>query len=1126
MSSAIQLGLNASRDDVLPRRRPDLSRITAEKSRCVHRWFEAQAAKRPGAIALATAEETLTYRELNARANRLAHRLRGMAVGPEVLVGLCAGRSAGLVVGLLAVLKAGGAYVPLDPSYPADRLAYMLGDSGIAALLAERAILQRLPAAGVPTECIDPERDEIEPGDEAELAGGPSGDNLAYVIYTSGSTGRPKGVQVTHVALANLLQSMRNFLGITERDALLAVTTMSFDIAALEVLLPLIVGARVELVDRDVAADGVRLAERLADPGITFLQATPATWRMLLEAGWSGKPGLTMLCGGEAFPRSLADRLLGRGAALWNVYGPTETTIWSTAGRVEPGEGPITIGRPVANTRLYVLDRWLRPVPVGVSGELYIGGMGLAREYLHRPGLTAERFIPDPFGPVPGGRLYRTGDVARWRPDGTIECQGRVDHQVKIRGFRVEPGELEATLVQHPSVREAVVVARADHSGESALIAYVVPRQGPELATADELRQWMMNRLPDYMIPSAFVPLAELPLTPNGKIDRAALPDPAPIRPHHSDSDVPPRGPIEEAVASIYAELLGAQRVGGRGNFFELGGHSLLAIQLLARVRRTFDVEVPLRAFIDDATVAGLSRRIESALARGEAARISPIERVDRNGPLPASFAQQRLWLLDRIDPGSAAYNIPVALRIVGELDVVALERALNEVVRRHEVLRTAFESRGDVPFQVIAPELKLTFEVDDLAELPEPERHAELARRVREEASRPFDLARGPLIRAGLLRLGEREHVAQVTMHHIVSDGWSLGVLLREASALYGAYREGRPSPLPEPAVQYTDYAAWERGWLAGEELDRQLEYWKVRLAGLPMLELPTDRPHAEAPGPRGGEQSAVVSGDVLEGLRRLCREEGATLYMGLLSGLFVLLHRYGGQEDVAIGTPVAGRGRPELEGLIGLFVNTLVMRGDLSGGPGFREVVRRVRRGALEAYAHQDVPYERLVAAARSGRGELFRVMFAMQDAPLPALRSPDLVLEPLEATTGTAKFDLTFFAAEGEGELKLSLEYSADLFEGATAERMLAHYTALLGAAAAEPDRPITSLSMLTQEERKQLLGQCGPAEIDGFSSELEGLGEEDLDSLLEEFSVDGAASDEVATLTRQEGEHHPC
>jgi amino acid adenylation domain-containing protein len=1084
----------------------------------VHRLIHAQAERTPAAVAVSFGEKTLTYRELDERSNRLARHLRGLGVGPESLVGLCTERSPEMIVGLLGILKAGAAYVPLDPAYPPDRLAFMLDDSRLAVLLTQEVLRERLPDNSATVVFLDSDWPSVAPeGTKGVVV---SGENLAYVIYTSGSTGKPKGVQVPHRALANFLKSMRNLLGIAAGDALLAVTTLSFDIAGLELFLPLTVGARVELAGREEAADGARLIERLERSGVTFLQATPATWRLLLESGWQGTPGLTMLCGGEALPRELADRLVGRGKALWNVYGPTETTIWSSAGVVEPGEGPVPVGRPIAKTQLYVLDGYLRPVPVGVTGELYIGGAGLARGYLDRPGLTAERFIPDPLGREAGGRLYRTGDLARWRSDGGLECLGRVDHQVKIRGFRVELGEVESALLRHPAVRDAVVTARDDSSGEMSLVGYLVPREGQSPNAAD-LRRTLAETLPEYMVPTTYVSLDELPRTPNGKVDRKALPDPEQAALVSEGGYTPPRGPVEEALVGIWGEILGRERIGVFDNFFESGGHSLFATQLFARLRDTFGVEPPpLQEFFETATVAWLARRIEDALRAERGLASPPIVPVGRDRPLPASFAQQRLWFLDQLEPGSASYNIPTAVRLSGTLDVAALETALNEVVRRHEVLRTTFAAKDGQPWQTIAPSLTIPLPVSDLSALPDGEREAEAARLTEEESRRPFDLAAGPLIRARLLRLGDQEHVVLVNMHHIISDGWSMGILVRDVGELYLASTRRVSSPLPELPLQYADFSVWQREWLRGDVLQAQLDYWKHELAGVPVLEVPTDSPRPPAMSLRGAVRSVEIPKALIAELRGLSRQEGATVFMALLGAFQTLLHRYSGQEDVVVGTPIAGRTRSEIENLVGFFVNTLVLRGDLSGDPSFRELLRRVRRASLGAYAHQDLPFEQLVGVLHPerdpSRTPIFQVMFAMQDAPLPSLSTPELSMAVLDTDSGTAKFDLTLLASETEGGLQLRLEYSTDLFEEATVDRMLGHLRTLFESILADPDQPVATLPMLTEAERNQLLGRSdGDADAVGDPEHRNGEAQPDLDQL---------SDDELdALLTRFESEH---
>jgi amino acid adenylation domain-containing protein len=1094
-----------------------LAKLLREKTRAsnpvekpVHRMFEEQARRTPEALAVGFEGTTLSYAELNARANRLARHLRTLGVGPEVMVGLCVERGLDMMVGLLGVHKAGGAYVPLDPGFPASRIDFMLKDARVPVLLTQEPLRGRVDASGTHVVCLDADRSEHATGDADDLAGGATADNLAYVIYTSGSTGVPKGVMIPHRALTNFLLSMRQQPGLAASDTLLAVTTLSFDIAALELFLPLVVGARVEVASRETATDGARLAGALSASGASVMQATPASWRLLLESGWEGNAGLTVFCGGEALTRELADRLLEACGAVWNLYGPTETTICSTLAKVEPGPGPVPIGRPIGNTRAYVLDAPGQPAPVGVAGELYLGGLGLARGYHGNPALTAERFLVDPFSNEPGARIYRTGDLAKYRPDGVIECLGRVDSQVKIRGYRVELGEVESALALHHGVREAAAVARQDASGENRLVGYLVPREIAAPPDAD-LRAWLNDRLPDYMVPSVFVTLAALPLTPNGKVDRKALPDPEPGR--AAGPAVPPRGPIEESLVEVWAEVLGRESVGVHDNFFEVGGHSLLAAQVLARVRETFAVDVPLKDLFDAPTVAGLARLVEEALRSGAGLALPPLTRVERVGPIPASFAQQRLWFLDQLEPGSPSYNVPAVVRLTGTLDIEALERALREVVRRHESLRTTFASEGGLPVQVIAPEPVFELAVGDLSGVAEAEREEEGRRRAFEESWRPFNLARGPLFRARVDRLGPDDHLVTVVMHHVVSDGWSIGVLIHETGEIYDAYSRGEPSPLPELTIQYPDFAAWQRGWLQGDALDAQLGFWKEELAGAPVLELPTDRPRPAIGRGRGGQRFRDLPGTLTDGLRTLGRKEGATLFMSLLAGFETLLHRYSGQADFAIGMPIAGRTWSQTEGMIGFFANTLALRADLSGDPSFRALLGRAKRTALAAYAHQDLPFDQILAVLHPernpSRSPIFQVMLVLQDAPMPALSTPGLSMIPIDVESITAKFDMTLSLVESNGGLRTALEFNTDLFEPATVDRLLGHFQTLLESALAEPDRPVATLSMLTEEERRMLLhwnqtGQGDEPPIDADPEEaladLDNLSDDELDALI--------------------------
>ena len=1015
----------------------------------VHALFEAQATRTPHAVALVFEGETLTYAELNARANRAAHHLRSLGVGPEVLVALRLERSVPLVLAVLAVLKAGGAYVPLDPSLPAERLAFLLEDSQAALALTEL--------------------EEAEDASDPAPSAGPG--NLAYVLYTSGSTGRPKGVEVTHRGVVNFLASVARRPGLTADDAVLAVTTLSFDIAAYELLLPLTVGARVVLVTRETALDGERLAAVLSAEGVTRVQVTPATWRLLLGSGWDGDPRLMALSGGEALPRDLARELLPRAGSLWNFYGPTETTIWSSVHRVEDAEGAIPIGLPVANTAIHLLDRRLEPVPLGVAGELYIGGAGVSRGYLRRPDLTAERFLPDPFSSG-GERLYRTGDLARRRSTGEIEFLGRADHQVKIRGFRVEPGEIEAVLAEDPAVRQAAVVLR-EVDGDPRLVAWLVWEEGRE-GDPRALRERLRKRVPEYMIPSAFISLAALPLTPSGKVDRRALAarEDAADRPlSFAALFVPPRTPAEQQMAGLFAEVLAlrGEPVGAHDNFFERGGHSLLATRLVSRVRAAFGVDLPLRTLFEAQTVAGLTAAV---LAQGRGAQepgIRPLHATEA----PLSFSQERLWFLERLLPGTATYSLPSFVRLRGPLAPAPLALAFAEIVRRHEALRTRFLERSGVPVQVVDPPGRHPLPLVDLSALPEPELGLESGRLVREEAARPFDLTSGPVLRTTLLRLGIEEHGLLVDVHHIATDGWSQNLLLRELAVLYEAFSSGVPSPLPELPVQYADYAVWQRGRLAGEELERQLAYWRERLGGNPpSLDLPLDRPRPAVQTFRGATVFGVLPRDLSESLARLAQAQGASLFMVLLAGFKLLLHRQSGQDDVLVGTPIAGRLRPEVEDLIGFFLNTLVLRTDLGERPTFRELLSRVRETALSAYAHQDVPFEKLLEELQPerdlSRTPLFQVFFNMLNIPSAELRLPGgLALEPLGGEAGDSKFDLTVYVAEREEGIALHLVYNADLFEAARVEELVRQYRSLLAQAVEQPDAPVDRISLLTPE-----------------------------------------------------------
>ncbi len=1068
----------------------------------LHRLFEVQVVFTPDAIALTAGNEQLTYAELNVCANKLAHHLMGAGVGNEDRVGILLDRSAAMVVALLGVLKAGGCYVPLDPQFPAERLSFMMSDAGLTVLLTTRQLAESFGASldslslVYVDELSQDETTAEDPGIEVSEA------HLAYMIYTSGSTGKPKGVMISHGAVCNLLHSMGHKPGLYSADRLLALTTLSFDIAGLEIFLPLINGGHLVLATRETASDPAQLRTEMERHGVSIVQATPATWRMLIESGWYGVPPIKILCGGEALPDDLAQQLRRRAPSLWNMYGPTETTIWSLVSEVQLDER-VTIGRPIDNTTVYVLDEWLQPVPAGVAGNLYIGGIGLARGYWHRPALTGERFIPNPYSGKTGDRIYFTGDVVRYLPSGELEYLGRGDHQVKVRGYRIELGEIELALRRQPDVREAVVVAREQAGEEKRLVAYLVLERS-ELNVSG-LRAALKEQLPDYMIPSAFVTMTELPLTPNGKIDRKALPAPEQTADVTLDHETE-RTPVEQIVAQIFSDILGIERIAANADFFESGGHSLLATRLISRIREAFQVELPLRGLFETSTIAGLASRIENAMKEAQGLAVPVIERAVRDGEPPLSFAQQRLWFLDQLETDSPFYNIPIAVRMTGTLDLAALESSFNEIVRRHETLRTTFQTRDGRPSQVIAPSLTIALPVIDFqgnnCETPWPPvsgastcesddgrpqsaaptvasaATTRIKELMLEEARRPFDLAQGPLLRATLLRLSEVEHVILITMHHIISDGWSMRVFVRDMIALYESFVAGQPSTLPELPIQYADFAVWQREWLNGEVLEKQLAYWRKQLEAVPaMLDLPTDRPRPALQSFHGYRHQFELPRELADALRNVSRSEGATMFMALLAILNILLYRYSRQDDILVGVPVAGRRQGVTEELIGFFVNTLVLRTRLSGAAGFRELLRNVRETALDAYTHEDLPFEKLVEELQPERNlnhqPFFQVMLVYQNVPQPIANVGTLQVEQLEIDNGVARFDLLFNLVETDDGVTGHLEYNSDLFEAESIARLLGHFRTLVESVVADPEQSIAELPILAQSEQQQLL-----------------------------------------------------
>ena len=1051
------------------------------QERCFHELFEAQAARTPENMALVFEDKQLDYAALNARANQLAHYLRSQGVGPDVLVGICVERSMEMVVGLLAILKAGGAYVPLDPGYPSERIAYILNDAKPLLLLTQQHLQPILAdsAGKLETLCLDSQWANLASYSTANLDNLTLPGNLAYVIYTSGSTGKPKGVLTLHHGVVNIAHShldniYRPFNKCHMRGSFNA--PYVFDASVSELIL-LLDGHTLFIIPEEVRLSPARLLNFVSENRLDAFDCSPSQLKYLLEQSAGHQlPGI-VLFGGEAIDADLWQKLKGiTESRFFNVYGPTECTIDVSICPVQDGPDKPAIGRPEANIQLYLLDERLNPVPIGVAGELHIGGAGLARGYLNRAGLTADKFIPNPFSATPGARMYKSGDLARYLPDGNIEYLGRIDDQVKIRGFRIELGEIEAALAALPEVRDVVVLAREDNPGDKRLVAYLVAREAGVLPQSAELREHLKQSLPDYMVPAHFVTLQSLPVTLNGKIDRKTLPAPDMLR--SVAGYVAPSTATEVALAQIWADVLKLDKVGSNDNFFELGGHSLLMTQVAARLRETFDVELSLRTLFDVPQLNALSAVVDLARRDNLACVIPPLVVLPRPAHLPLSYAQERLWLLEQIEAVGSAYNIAGMMRFVGVLDDHAFEQALGEIVRRHEPLRTRFVAGDETVEQVIAAPGRFVLERLDLSSIDAETRLDEANRASRHVATRRFDLTEGSLFHVALLRLAPEEHIVVIVMHHIVSDGWSLGVLIRELGALYAAFSQDLPSPLPALPVQYADYAVWQRNWLQGEVLQEQLDYWTTQLVGAPgILDLPTDRSRPALQSFRGASCRVALPRAESDSLNALARKEGVTLYMVLLAAFNVVLSRWSGQDDIVVGTPIANRTQSETEGLIGFFVNTLAIRTDLSAKPTFTELLGRVREAALGAYAHQDLPFEKLVEALQLerdlSRSPIFQAMFILQNTQRVALELPGLTLSLLEDEAMTAKFELTLSMEETAQGLTGVLEYATDLFDRETIERLLGHLMTLLKAVISDPNQSIAEIALMGDAERQQVL-----------------------------------------------------
>ncbi|WP_394836372.1 amino acid adenylation domain-containing protein [Pendulispora rubella] len=1039
-------------------------------------WVESTVQRAPDAVAARLGGETLTYRELHARAHGLAEILAARGVGPDVVVGLVVERSFEMLIGMLAILRAGGAYLPIDSTYPTARIRFMLEETRAPVVLASSEV-----AGAVPSEWHDRllrlDGSFLDAARGAVL--GPKAANLAYVMYTSGSTGQPKGVALSHGALCNLLAWQTRTSMASAGTRTLQFASPSFDVSFQEIFSTWATAGTLVLVTEEQRTDAVALHELLESEQVERLFVPVVALRHLAQVARGLARALVLreiICAGEQLRvtdemREFLHRVPG--CRLLNHYGPTEThvaTWWEQSGSVDDISAVPPIGRALHDTSVYLLDRHLKLVGVGVPGEVYLSGPGLARGYYDRPGLTAERFLPDPLGP-PGSRMYRTGDLARFRPDGNLDYLGRVDQQVKIRGFRVELAEVEAVLAAYPGIRECAVSDKADPTtGGKRLVAYVVPRTDD--LSIRELRAFAAARLPDFMLPSAFVTLAALPLSPNKKVDRRALPDPDPLAIPEED-DVAPKSPLELLLMRLFSQVLGVPRIGTSSSFFALGGHSLLATQLVARIRDATGRAVPIKALFEHPSVGELA----GALERLPRSNLPPLRSVDRDAPLALSFAQQRLWFLDQLETDNPFYNMGLAVRLTGPLDVDALEAALGALVLRHESLRTRLQTVDGEPHPIIDASIPVTLERAWLSAVAPELRESALHAQLREWADRPFELARGPLFRASLCEVGSGEHVLVLSIHHAAADGWSLEILRRELAQLYHARGDAESAKLSPLPFQYVDYAAWQRQVAEGEAFEESLRYWKEQLAGsLPVLELPSDRARPARKRYVGGTTSRPLPVSLHAALQQSSTRTGVTPFMVLLAAFDALMFRLSGQSDFAVGSPISGRNLAEFEGLIGCFVNTLVLRTTVAPHESFETLLARVKATSLSAYAHQDVPFERLVDAVNPERSTshtpLFQVMLVHHEtAPLEVFS--DLRASPVQIEAGTSTFDLTLTVFTGKDRFELDCEYDSDLFDKETVDGWLAAFEVMLTDALGDPSRRIDQLRMLDDAGHRQLL-----------------------------------------------------
>lgn len=1022
-------------------------------------WFEKRAEESPDAIAVLFGHQEVNYGTLNRMANQLALHLQTLGAREETLIGIGLERSVELIAAILGVMKAGSAYLPLDPKLPKNRLQFMLEDSRSEILITQSSLKGIFECFEGKTVLLD--KDQISTEDSAFQAHATNAHRLAYVLYTSGSTGTPKGVEITHHSLSNLLGCMQKRLHLSSSDRWLALTTISFDISQLELLLPLSQGATVVLVNQETAMDPALLTQAMEK--VTFVQATPSTWQMLAEFGWNGNPALTALCGGEALPQSLADQLIGLVNTLWNMYGPTETTIWSSMKRIACKGEPITIGRPIANTAFYILDENRSIVPVGVPGELHIGGTGLARGYRHRPDLTAERFICSPFS---GGKLYRTGDLVRYLPTGEIDYLGRIDHQVKIHGHRIELEEIEETLKKCPGIKQAVATVYEDKQGNKRIAAYYTGK-GYE----QEIKQTLSLHLPQYMLPAAYVQLSQLPLTPSGKIDRNALPIPEYVC--EGLDWTAPRNEIELEIANIFEGILEVDRISIDSNFFSIGGHSLLAARAMTKINNAFGIHLPLKILLEKPSIALMAQEVQTARVHGQSA--PPIPKASRTSPLHLSYSQQRFWLLDQQTQHSANYSIPFAVELEGDLNIQVFQKCLETIIQRHEILRTIVKEGLEGPEQSISPLIDLSFCLVDLSFYENPEKASAML--IAEEAKKPFNLSSGPLFRFILLRMHANRHIFFLNIHHIVFDGYSINVFLNELNILYQAYRQNLPNPLQELTIQYVDYAYWQHDLLKKHLTEERLSWWLERLNDAPsILNLPIDKPRPHRQTEHGALLEFIIDPSDAIALKKMAQKYDTTLFTVVLTLFHTLLHRYSSQRDIVIGIPISGRSHGHFDSLIGCFVNTLPLRINAKEESSFAELLKQIKQDVLNAFEYEDIPFEKIIEKLKIERSlshtPLFQVMFNMlPKLEITKIDSLDIHLRNIDR--GMAHFDLSLSIQETPEGLLGLFEFNTDLFFKETIERMCLHFQQLVKQVLLMPHQAVEKLQILLDAELKTQL-----------------------------------------------------